>query len=82
MRGGMGLSLQQTEFFGAADGRPTIIHPEFGVDVLCLGPDGIERHHALTSDFGTAHFGAEQPEHVELVRAQRLDQSVRAVRGL
>ena len=40
--------LQQTEFFGAADCSPTIVHPQLGVNVLGMGTYGVQRNRALT----------------------------------
>ena len=66
--------LQQIEFFSAADGRPTIVHPQLGVNVLGVGTHGVQRHHEFTGNFRAVQFGSEQPEHFQFTFAQRLDQ--------
>jgi hypothetical protein len=66
--------LQQAEFFGAADGSPTIVHPQLSVNVLSMGTYGAQRNHALTGNFRAAQFGSEQPEHFTTF-TQRLDQA-------
>ena len=37
--------LQQIEFLCAADGRPTVVHPELAVNVLGVGTYGGKGHH-------------------------------------
>ena len=39
------FSLYQIEFFRAADGRPTVIHPELAVNVFGVGTHGVEGYH-------------------------------------
>jgi len=38
-------SLQQSEFLSAADGRPTVVHPELVVDGFGVGTHGVQGHH-------------------------------------
>ena len=78
-------AARQVELPGPADRRPTVVHAELGVDVLGVGPHGVQRHHELAGDVRAVQVGSEQPEHVELAFAQRLDQALtggRAVLGL
>ena len=69
------VTRQQVELLGPADRRPTVVHAELGVDVLGVRAHGVQRHHELAGDLRTAEVGGEQPEHVELAVAQRLDQA-------
>ena len=66
--------LQQIEFFGAADGRPAIVHPQLGVNVMGVGTQGVQRHDEFTGNFWAVQFGSEQPEHFQFTFTQRLDQ--------
>jgi hypothetical protein len=61
--------LQQIEFFGAADGSPAVVHPQLGVNILGVGPHGVQRHHELTGNFRAVQIGPQQPEHFQLTLA-------------
>jgi Major Facilitator Superfamily len=76
---------RQVEFPGPADRCPAVVHTELGVDVLGVSPNGVQRHYELASDGRAAQVSPEQPKHVQLAFAQRLDQALtdgRAVLGL
>ena len=67
---------QQVELLGPADRRPPVVDAELGVDVLGVGPHGVERHEQLAGDLRAVQVGAEQPEDVELAGAQRVDHAL------
>ena len=67
------LLRQEIELGGAADRRPTAVHPELRVEVLRVGPDRVEGHREVARDFGAVQLGSEQPEDIELAFTQRLD---------
>ena len=67
---------QQVELLGPADRCPAVVHAELGVDVLGVRAHGVQRHHELAGDVRAVQVGAEQPEHVQLALAQRLDQAL------
>ena len=69
-------SRQQVEFRGPADRCPAAGHGELGVDVLGVRPHGVQGHHELAGDGRAVQLGSEQPEHVELAFAQRVDQGL------
>src|SRR5678809_523332 len=46
-----------------ADGRPTVAHPELGVNVFGVSTHGVQRHHELAGNFWAVQIGSEQPKH-------------------
>ncbi len=52
--------LEQIEFFRTADGRSTIVDPQFVVDVFGVGAQGVERYDQPFGNFGSAQFTAEE----------------------
>jgi len=69
--------LEQIEFLSAADSRPPVGHPELVVNVAGVGPYGAQGHDEFAGDLGAAQVGSEQPKHVTLTLAERLDQGRR-----
>src|SRR5580700_5620326 len=65
---------RQVEFRGPADRGPAVGYGELGVDVLGVSPHGVQGHHELAGDGRAVQLGSEQPEHLELAFAERLDQ--------
>ncbi len=79
MTDGSGLPVagsRQVEFRGSAYRGPAVGHGEFGVDVLGVRPHGVQRHHELAGDGRAVQLGSEQPEHIQLTLAQRVDQGL------
>ena len=66
-------SRQQLELLRAFDRCPTVVHPELAVEVLGVGAHSVQGDGELAGDLGTVQIGSEQPQHVELAIAQRLD---------
>lgn len=46
--------LEQIEFFRAADGRPTIVDPQFIENIFGVCAQGVERHDQAFGNFGSA----------------------------
>ncbi len=65
--------LEQTEFFGATDGCPSVVDPQLGENIFGVSAQGVERHDQLSGNFWAAQFAAEQPEYFQLAFAQRFD---------
>ena len=53
------------------------VDAELGVDVLRVGAHGVERDEEPACDVRPVEVGGEQPEHLQLARAQRLDEPSR-----
>ena len=49
-------SPRQVQFLGPAEGRPTVVHAKLHVNVLRVGPQGVQGHHELASDVGAAQI--------------------------
>jgi hypothetical protein len=62
-------SRQHLELLATADGRATVVHTEFAVDVLSVRPHRAQRHHELAGDFGALQVRGEQAKHVVRVRS-------------
>ena len=56
-------------------GCPTVVHVELHVDVLGVGPQGVEGNHELASDVRTAEFGTKKSKDIQLTLAERLNQA-------
>ena len=67
---------RQAQFLGPAKGRPTVVHAELHVDVLRVGPQGVEGHHEFASDVGAAQVGPKEPKHVQFPLAERVDETL------
>ena len=83
--GSTAASAAEVELLGPADRCPTVVHAELGVDLLRVASHGVQGHHELAGDVRTVQVGSEQPEHVKLTFAERLDQDLfggRAVLGV
>ena len=46
--------LEYFEFFGAPDGCPAIVDPQFDKNVFGVGAKGVNRHAQLLGDFRSA----------------------------
>src|ERR1039457_5550693 len=64
---------RQVQFLGPAKGRPTVVHAKLHVDVLRVGPQGVEGHRELASDIRAAQLGPKEPKHVQFPLTERLD---------
>ena len=67
---------QYLEFLGPADRRPSVVHPELAVNVLGVGPQGVQGHHEFAGNVRAAQVGSEQPKHVTFTFAQWLNQAL------
>ena len=67
-------ALEQIELLGPADSCPTVVHPELGVNVIGVRPQGVQGHHELTGNLRATQVGSEQPQHVTFTFAQWLDE--------
>ena len=76
LRGESGLpgAREQTELGGAADRGAPAGHPELGIDVAGVRPDGRQRHTELSGDVRAAELAREQMQDLEFAFAERLDQ--------
>lgn len=52
--------LEQTEFFGAADGCTSVVDPQFVEYLFGVGSQGVERHDQSFGNFGSVQFTAEK----------------------
>src|SRR5437899_10899839 len=67
---------EQLQLVTLADGGPTVVHAELGVDVLLVGAHGVQGHDKFTGDFGAVQVSAEKAEHVQLAFAQWVEQGL------
>ena len=70
------VPLDQSQLFCTPDSRPAVIDAELAEDALGMGADGAQADHELTGDLGTGKLGPEQPQHLQLTLAERLDPRV------
>jgi hypothetical protein len=74
-------TLEQTDFLGASDGCPAVVHSRLSENAFRVGAQGVERYEELAGDFGPFHVGSQQPHHVTFAFAQRLNRRLRADAG-
>ncbi len=70
---------QQPQLAPSAHGGATVVDAELGVDVLGVGAQGVERHEQVPGDLGTVEVGGQQPEDLELTRAEDASTSARPI---
>ena len=55
-------SLEQSPVASQRHGFVTILHVQLVIDALRLGPDGVDRDHELTRDFGIREASRKQTQ--------------------
>ena len=73
---------KQAELVGPSYGRPTVVDAELGEDVVGVGAHGVQGHAHLARDVRPAEVAAQQPQHVELAAAQRVDERLASGRSV
>ena len=68
---------QQSELASAPDGGPAVVDAELRVDALGVRAQRVDRDEQVRCDLGAVELGVEQMQHLELARAERLDDSLR-----
>ena len=64
--------LEQIEFLSPADCCPTVVHLKLVINVLGVGPQGVQGHDEFTGNVRATQVGSEQPKHVTFTFAQWL----------
>ena len=62
--------LEQIEFLSPADCCPTVVHLKLAINVLGVGPQGVQGHYEFAGNLRTTQIGSEQPKYVTFTFAQ------------